>query len=115
MKLLPVTDETFEELALTPADHDIVLVKVSASWCGPCKVITPLIEEIADEFSDSVAVYSADVETFKDTGARYGLSSVPTLMVMKAGELVAMRTGGPKKGFTAYKEDIQGLLTAALK
>jgi len=66
-----------------------VLVDFSAVWCGPCKQIAPLIDQLADEYVDKVKVTHLDIDESPGIASKYGIRGVPTLMVFKGGELVA--------------------------
>ncbi|HQH70810.1 MAG TPA: thioredoxin [bacterium] len=65
-----------------------VLVDFSASWCGPCQKVAPLVHELAGEFAGRAKVATVDVDTNQDLAMRYGVMSVPTLMIVKGGEVV---------------------------
>ena len=89
-----VTDDNFEAEVLqsdTPA-----LVDFSAEWCGPCKALAPMIDELAAEQGDKIKVCKVDVDKAQQTAMKYGITSVPTVILFKGGEavetLVGMRT-----------------------
>lgn len=89
------TDETF--------DNDIkadvpVLVDYWAEWCNPCKMIAPIIDEVADEMKDQLKVIKVDTESCKDTAIKMGIRGIPTLMVFKGGEVVDQHIGALSKG-----------------
>jgi len=90
-----VTDKTWDaEVAASPLP---VLVDFHATWCGPCKVLAPVVEEIARERKDTLKVVKCDVDVASATAARFGVQSVPTLIVFKDGKEVRRRVGaGPK-------------------
>ena len=77
---------------------DNVLVQFSAPWCGPCKAIAPVIEEIAGEYDGKVKVGKVDVDQNQNTAMKYGVRSIPTLLVMKNGEVVNQIVGAVPKG-----------------
>ncbi|RJP19272.1 MAG: thioredoxin [Candidatus Omnitrophota bacterium] len=65
-----------------------VLVDFSATWCGPCQKIAPIVEQLAEEFSGRAKVAKVDVDTNQDLATQYGIMSVPTLLIIKGGEIV---------------------------
>lgn len=89
--LLKVTDSTFETEVLE-ADEP-TLVDFWASWCGPCKMVAPVVEEIAQEYSDHLRVAKMDVDSNGQTPANYGIQGIPTLILFKDGEEVARIVG----------------------
>ena len=91
-----VTDNNFQAEVL---EHEKpVLVDFWAPWCGPCRVIAPSLEEIADERPDSLRIVKLNVDENQQTAARYGVMSIPTLIVFKNGEAAHKIIGAlPKK------------------
>jgi len=71
----------------------VTLVDFYADWCGPCKMITPLLEVIADEFEDELKVVKVDADQSSELLAKYGVRGLPTLMLFKDGVPVATKTG----------------------
>ncbi len=92
---IDVTDEGFEEEVLNAELP--VLVDFWAAWCGPCKVVSPMVEELAEEYSGKVKFVKVDTEENFDTPDRYGIRSLPTLMVFKGGDLVDQIFGARPK------------------
>jgi len=85
------TDETFEDEVL---NSDLpVLVDFWAPWCGPCRVIAPLLEQLAEEYEDTLKVVKVDVDDHKANAAAFGVQSIPTLLVFKDGEVVERKVG----------------------
>ena len=74
-----------------------VLVDFWAEWCGPCKQLAPLVEEASEEFKDSLTVCKMDVDNNRETAAKYGIRSIPTLMIFENGEPVGTEIGALTK------------------
>jgi len=74
-----------------------VLVDFWAEWCGPCKQLAPLVEEASEKFKDSLSVCKMDVDNNRETAAKYGIRSIPTLMIFDNGELVGTEIGALTK------------------
>ena len=74
-----------------------VLVDFWAEWCGPCKQLAPLVEEASEEFKDSLTVCKMDVDNNRETAAKYGIRSIPTLMIFENGKLVGTEIGALTK------------------
>jgi thioredoxin 1 len=70
-----------------------VLVDFTATWCGPCKALSPIVDQLADELSGSVKVGKLDIDDSPLTAGKYGVRGVPTVMVFKAGERAAQHVG----------------------
>jgi thioredoxin 1 len=85
-----------------------VLVDFTASWCGPCKAIAPLVDQLADEFEGKVKVGKLDIDEAPGVAQRYGIRGVPTLYVFKGGEIVGKMVGA------APKQNIAQLMQRAL-
>jgi thioredoxin 1 len=84
-EVLAVRDETFETEVLKAEKP--VLVDFSATWCGPCKTLEPIVHEVAAEYGDRVKVVKVDVDHARATAARYGVLSVPTLLFFRDGQV----------------------------
>lgn len=90
-----VTDQTFAAEVLNSAEP--VVVDFWAPWCGPCKMIAPALDEIAKEMAGKVKIAKINVDDNQDVPAKYGIRSIPTLMVFKGGELAATKVGAGAK------------------
>lgn len=98
-----VTDANFEELVIK-ADKP-ALVDFWAEWCGPCRMIAPYIEQIAEEYADKAVVVKVDVDNCPDTAARFGIRNIPTLLFIKNGEVVDKHVGAAAKPAIVAKLD----------
>ena len=90
-----VTDQTWDAEVLKSSTP--VLVDFHATWCGPCKVLAPVIDEIAQEYDGKLKVVKVDVDQAQDTASSLGIMSVPTLMIFKGGQETMRRVGGAPK------------------
>jgi thioredoxin 1 len=89
--MLYVSDDTFEKEVLQSSQP--VLVDFYADWCGPCRAIAPIVEEIARELSDRLKVVKLDVDQNPQTAMQYGVQSIPTLLIFKNGKEVERLIG----------------------
>lgn len=89
MAIVDVTDQDFA----TETAEGLVLADFWAPWCGPCKMIAPVLEEIDGEMSDKVKIVKLDVDDNQETAGKYGVMSIPTLLLMKDGNVVDQVVG----------------------
>lgn len=84
-------------------NDEIAVIDFSAEWCGPCKMLAPVMEEVSEEFSDLVSFYNIDVDENMDIAQMYKIVSIPTLILLKKGEKVDMQIGfQPKDGVVSF-------------
>ena len=105
MKEITITAENFEEEVLR--SDKPVLVDFWAPWCGPCKMLAPIVEEIAEEYADSVKVGKVNVDDQPALAAKFGISSIPALLVFRNGAVVNSAVGYCSK---ILVEDMLGLV-----
>ncbi len=89
--LVEVTDSNFEEEVLKESRP--VLVDFWAEWCGPCKMIAPVLEDIAEDYAEQLKISKINVDESPEVPAKYGVRGIPTLMIFKNGEVVATKVG----------------------
>ena len=86
-----ITDSNFEKLVLK--SEKLVIVDFWAEWCGPCKAITPILDEISNEFGDKILVGKVNVDEVKEVPVKYGIRSIPTLLFFNNGEITRQEVG----------------------
>ncbi|MFM1888331.1 MAG: hypothetical protein RL501_618 [Bacteroidota bacterium] len=100
---LEITDASFEEVVLK--SDKPVLVDFWAAWCGPCRMVGPIIEEISAEFEGKAVVGKVDVDAHQQYAAQFGVRNIPTVLVFKNGEIVDRKVGvSPKQAYVAAIE-----------
>ena len=99
MAVMHVTDSSFEKDVLKSAVP--VLVDFWAEWCGPCKQIAPIVDELAKEFEGKISVAKIDIDHNPATPSKYNVRGIPTLMLFKGGQVAAMKVGAAPKGALA--------------
>jgi thioredoxin 1 len=103
---LEITDANFEKLVLK--SDKPVLVDFWAAWCGPCRMVGPVIEEISNEYSDKAVVGKVDIDSNQEYAAKYGVRNIPTVLIFNKGEIVTRQVGVAPKN--TYTEAIDSLL-----
>lgn len=111
MSTVKVTDESFDKDVLQ--SQTPVLVDFWAEWCGPCKLIGPVLEQISDELGEKVTIAKLNIEESPTTPSRYGVRGIPTMMLFKGGQMASMKVGAlPKQKILEWLQEA-GLETAA--
>jgi len=87
---LAITDTNFKELM---AGDKPVVIDFWAEWCGPCRMIGPIIEELAEEYKDTVVIGKCDVDENNDVASHFGVRNIPTVVFLKGGQLVDRQVG----------------------
>tara|TARA_B100000809_G_scaffold260554_1_gene307709 strand:+ start:949 stop:1269 length:321 start_codon:yes stop_codon:yes gene_type:complete len=101
-KPIEVTDDTFES---TIADNKLVLVDFWAPWCGPCRMVAPVLDEIAGEHGEKVTIAKVNTDENQVVASKHGIMSIPTMMLFKDGEKIDQMVGAlPKPQIMAKLE-----------
>jgi thioredoxin 1 len=101
-KAIEITDANFDEITNTDKP---ILVDFWAEWCGPCKMIGPVVEELASDYEGKAVIGKVDVDSNPNTSAKFGIRSIPTLLVIKNGKIVEKQVGAVPKSVLTQKLD----------
>ena len=102
---LEITDAAFEDVL--KSDKPLV-IDFWAEWCGPCRMVGPIVEELAAEYADRVTIGKVDVDNNDDITSKYGIRNIPTILFIKNGEVVDKQVGAAQKAILVEK--IENLL-----
>jgi thioredoxin 1 len=91
----PVSDKSFQADVIQSKEP--VLVDFWAEWCGPCRAVAPVLEEVAGELKGKLKIVKLNVDENPETAAKYGIQSIPTLMIFKNGEMASRQIGAAPK------------------
>ena len=103
-KPIEITDSNFEEIL---GSDKPVMVDFWAEWCGPCKMVGPLVEEMAGEYDGKAVIAKVDVDNNPTISAKYGIRSIPTMLFFKGGEIVDRQIGAVPKSVLTTKLEAQ--------
>jgi len=100
---IEVTDATFNEVVLQSAKP--VMVDFWAAWCGPCRMVAPIMDQLTSEYEGKAVIVKVDVDANQEFAAKYGVRNIPTVLVFKNGEVVEKQVGVAPKATYAQKID----------
>ena len=96
------------ELDTLLRDNSLVVIDCTATWCGPCKVVAPLMDKLAEEYTDRAKVFKLDLDANKPVAKRFGIRSIPAVMFFKNGELMETIVG--VKTYQEFSESVEKFL-----
>lgn len=103
---LEITDATFDEVVLK--SDKPVLVDFWAAWCGPCRMLAPIVEDLSKEFDGKAIIGKVDIDSNQEFAAKYGVRNIPTVLIFKDGEVAEKQVGVAPKN--TYVDKLNGLI-----
>lgn len=97
-----ITDATFDEVL---SSDKLVVLDFWAEWCGPCRMVGPIVEELATEYADKAIIGKVDVDNNDEITSKYGIRNIPTILFIKNGEIVDKQVGATQKAVLVEKID----------
>ena len=101
-KAVEITDSNFNDIV---SKNSVVLIDFWAEWCGPCRMIAPMIEELANDYDGKAVIGKLDVDNNQESSVKFGVRSIPTLLIFKDGEMVDRHVGAVPKETLASSID----------
>ena len=103
MVMMALTKDNFDEVT---ASHDLIVLDFWAPWCGPCRQLAPIVDEIAKETEGKLAVFKCNIDENPEMPSKFGVRSIPTLMIFKDGKLLDTKIGSlPKSALHEWIKD----------
>lgn len=103
---LEITDSNFEEVVLN--SDKPVMVDFWAAWCGPCRMVGPIVEELSNEYDGQAVIGKVDVDANPGISAKYGIRNIPTVLFIKNGEVIDKQVGAAPKA--AYEQKLSAAM-----
>ena len=100
---LEITDSNFAEVALN--SDKPVMIDFWAEWCGPCRMVTPIVEEMANDYAEKAVIGKVNVDENPDISAKFGIRNIPTIIFLKGGQVVDKSVGAVPKNVLTEKLD----------
>ncbi len=109
MSVLDISTSEFQEKVIEGSKAKPVVVDFWAPWCGPCRMVSPVLDELSDEMSDKITFFKLNTDENQETASQFGVMSIPTIMLFKGGEPVERIIGATTKN--NFKDKLEAHLT----